>query len=402
MKYVKLLSFLMVAFLCLILAFSGTSVAEQKTFKIGVCMALTGPGGAWGIPIGRNATNLVADYFNTRGGLNVGGQKYKIVVVEADTQFTPEVASTAARRLVEKDKIDLMVGPLAGATTPPAQAVTEAAGILQVHTAAPDETITKDKRHAFRSFISYYEMFPGVLRWVKKAHPEVKKIALLGLNYESSWYGHKLVEQLAPRLGFEIVYNDYYEPGTKDMYPHLQKLMAKNPHAIFNTSSPTPPTALIVKQAKELGYKGIFFQGHSAQVDEMAKIASKKALEGFISGDYLTKGPKADPRTKAFIQKAIDKYGSWDANTFINTPTLFAVLMAIEEAGTLNVDKIIALLESGKVWDTPVGIKGTFGMKKKYGHDHQWLAPQWMHEVKNGKNTPIGEITIEEMIHGWD
>ena len=76
--------------------------------------------------------------------------------------------------------------------------------------------------------------------------------------------------------------------------------------------------------------------------------------------------------------------------------------MAVEEAGTLDTEKIIRVLESGKNFQTPFGVTGIYGGKKFYGHSHQWYAPQYILEVKDGNVVPIDVISIDELKHGWD
>jgi len=376
-----------------------TTGAEENVYKIGANMAFSGAAAAWGIAMGRQAGELVAEIFNKKGGLDIGGIKHKVVIIEGDNKFIPELSATVARRLIEKDKIDLMNGPLAGNDTPPALEVTEKAKLLVLNYAAIDKAVSKGTaNYAFRGFISFYELYPAIAKNIHEKFTDIKRIALLDLNFESALYGHRLMEKAAKKYDLEIVYNDYYEEGTQDMYPYLQKVLDQKPDMIINTASPDSYFGLIIKQARELGFKGIFCRPQPGILSELESIAGAEAIEGLYSVDYnySTSG------IAEFVKHTKEKYGIWDANILMSAAPLSAILMAVEEAGTKNSDDILSVLESGKVWKTPIGIDGVFGMEKKYGQPHQWLCPQWVYIVKNGENVPVYEIPIDDMIHGWD
>lgn len=371
-----------------------------KTLKLGVILPLSGPVAKWGIPF-RNGAALLAKMINDGGGLHIGGDTYFIKLIEQDDKFTADTAATAARSLIERYKVDLIYGSIGSHVQVAIQEVSEPAGVICLHAAAADKTL-KGKHYSFRGYLSYYETYPGLLRWVSKTYPEAKRIALLGLNYESSWYGHELVEKFAPRVGMSVVYNQYYEGGTKDFTPFLVKALATKPDIFFNTSSPSPDWALIMKQARELGYKGLFMESHPPAIGELVPIAGKDVVEGEIGVGYATSGPMASEATKNFVQAYVNKYGEWAVEALVLTPALDAIFQAMEQAGSLESDKVVAVLESGKTWETLVGIPGTFGLSKKYDLPHQWIAPQYVHTVKNGEDVAVAKISMDEIIHGWD
>jgi hypothetical protein len=76
--------------------------------------------------------------------------------------------------------------------------------------------------------------------------------------------------------------------------------------------------------------------------------------------------------------------------------------MAIEKAGTLDPDKIVAVLESGQKWATPWGVTGTWSGTKTYGQPHQWFGPQFAIAVQGENAIPVGKIPMSDLLHGWD
>ncbi|MGD0916682.1 MAG: ABC transporter substrate-binding protein [Thermodesulfobacteriota bacterium] len=374
------------------------SKAGAKTLKVGIVLPLSGPVAKWGVSF-RNGAVLLAEMINAKGGLNIGKDKYLIELPEQDDKFTAEGAATAARSLIERDKVNLIYGGIGTHLVLAIAQVAEPAHIITLHCAGANEAIAKAKgnRYTFRGYICYNETYPGLLGWVAKTHPQAKSIALLGLNYESSWFGHELIGKLAPGLGMSVVYNEYYEGGTKDFTPFLVKALAAKPNIMFNTSSPTPDWALIMKQARQLGFEGLFMESHPPSLSELTPIAGKEVVEGIIGVGDATSGPMATQGTKDFVQAYIKKHGTWDAEAIVLAPSLHAIFQAMEQAGSLASDKVVAILESGKQWKTILGIVGKFGGTRIYGQPHQWLAPQYVLVVKSGEDVAVSEIPVTEM-----
>ena len=88
-------------------AISGHASAQGTPVKIGLLATLEGPFAAGGADGMRGAELAVRQ----RGGV-VDGRK--IEIIKASSNATPDVAVNAARKLVEQDKVDILVGPLSG------------------------------------------------------------------------------------------------------------------------------------------------------------------------------------------------------------------------------------------------------------------------------------------------
>jgi branched-chain amino acid transport system substrate-binding protein len=88
-------------------AFAGPTAAQQPPVKIGLLATLEGPFAAGGADGMRGAEMAVRE----KGGM-AGGRK--IEVIKASSDAKPDVAVNATRKLVEQDKVDIMVGPLSG------------------------------------------------------------------------------------------------------------------------------------------------------------------------------------------------------------------------------------------------------------------------------------------------
>ncbi len=90
---------------------SSTALAQGKEIKIGVMYDLTGPFAAGGSYAGYLGTKYAIDMINERGGV----EGYKIKPIYADAQSKADVAINEAERLIEQEKVDMLMGVFSSA-----------------------------------------------------------------------------------------------------------------------------------------------------------------------------------------------------------------------------------------------------------------------------------------------
>jgi len=390
----------LVIVVALVVVLPGSALAEQKVFKVGAAEAFSGPLAFVGVGF-RNGAQIAADVFNERGGLDIGGEKYKIEIIDADSKYTAEGGQTSARRLVDAEKVNVVLGAIAGPDTLGVLSVTDPAKVITLHTAAISETL-KGKPYSYRTWMSYYEMYPGIFAWLAKEKPHVKRIALLDNDDESAHWGHDLVRKQAVKHGMEVVYDDYYAANTKDMSPFILKALAKKPDMFYNTASSGAYWSLLIKQARDLGFEGLFAENHPPTPKQTGDIAGMDNIQGMIGFGYASEGKLAPPGIKMFKERYKKKYGEWHEHALVTGLPMAALFMAVEKAGSTDSNKIKAVLDNGQKWETPFGITGSWGGAATYGRPSQWFAPQYVLEVQGKKVVPVGVISMDSMLHGWD
>src|SRR6478735_2769989 len=102
----------------------GISASE---IVIGTHQDLSGPIKGWGVPVS-NGMKMATEEINAAGGIN--GRKIKLVV--EDSGYDPKRAVLSSQKLIERDKIFAMVGPMGSPTVLAAQDVLFDAGVLQL------------------------------------------------------------------------------------------------------------------------------------------------------------------------------------------------------------------------------------------------------------------------------
>lgn len=351
-----------------------TEPAEKppQMLKIGVMHPLSGPAALWGTAV-EDMLGRYYDMRNAADGITVAGQKYKIDFISIDDKYSAEGGRAAAETMFYEKNVKLITGNLA----PPAIAAW--AGIASkekiVALVGGGGVVVKPEfPYLFQCTPSVTQRLYCSIAAVQKDNPGLKKVAFL---LPDDLTGHQC-EEAAPalmeKLGLEITTITFHPRGTKDYYAHLTSVLATKPEVIWGVSSPGDE-ALIVKQSREMGFKGqLAWPSTVLDIPGFLKIAGHDAAQGMYLwyDDYVTptaadKGAAAK-MTEYFNYSVkvagIDPEGTIGLAGYLATAE--AMLQALEKANSLDPDKIVETLHSAK-FDCMMGSGLSFGGEQTYG-----------------------------------
>jgi branched-chain amino acid transport system substrate-binding protein len=376
--------------ICLIPSPSYSS--PEKELKIGAIFPLSGRGATWGMAA-QKAITVKQKEINARGGLNVGGEKYKVEIIWEDDKYNAAAGRMAAEKLVNRDKVKFIHGSQSSAVILAVQPITEPNKILFLVNSYAKEVLTPDKPYTFRMVLTSNEILQGMYPWMIKTYPSLKTVAFIEPNDASGWSVEKDCQRIAEQYKYQVVFSQFYERGTSDFYPLLNKLLVQKPGFIDFTGAPPGDQALIVKQLRELGYQGKTLAGTTIDPLEFCKIAGVQNAEGHISnthdllGAYTTDGQR----------KYYDDYISIHGKPFDPVTPKYHVYMdilaqAIEKSGSLDPTKVKEAMEKTEEWNTIFGA-AKFGGQEHYGIRRQVITPVYISDIVGGKLVNRGTMT---------
>jgi branched-chain amino acid transport system substrate-binding protein len=375
---------LLVAALVVLAVGSGQATAEN-VIKFGISTPLSGPAAPWGIPH-MQATKLIFDEINEQGGIDIGGKKYTLEVIAYDHKYVIAEGVATVNRLINRDEVQF-ISILGGAVVKANEDAVNEAGIVNLPLAYAEGLVSPDNPMTFHSFPSPPET-STFWKWIKEHHPEIKRIATIAPNDDTGWWSIKVEVNYAKELGYEIVSEEFFERTLTDFNPVLLRILANQPDIISVNAAPAGSVGLIIKQARELGFKGRFI--HIGQVDTsvVAKIAGEASVEGmWVHGFVQTPLPES---VKSWQERYTKKYGEWNATSIDFVNPAFAFVAAVKQAQSLDPKKVAAALstvEFDNLWG-----KAHFGGKSYYGIGNQIVYAMPFSEVKNGQATKIVQL----------
>jgi len=310
---------------------------DSDTIKVGFNLELTGD-----IPkvgeASKFAAEMLKEDINSKGGLEVGGKKYKLEFVYQDNEAKAESAVNAALKLINQDNVVAIVGPNSSKQAIPAGATCNDSQVPMVTPWSTNPDTTKDRPWVFRA--CFLDPFQGPVAANFASKQFGAKTAAVIFDIAND-YSKGLAEifkaewEKKSGAGTVVAFESH---GTKDQdfSAQLTKIIAAKPDFIFVPDNYNQ-VALIIKQARDLGYKGPFMGSDAWGSAELMTLCGKECIGQFFSTHYAAAG--AQGATKDFIDRYNTKYKyvpddvaalTWDATRL--------VLQAIQEAGKVEKD----------------------------------------------------------------
>src|SRR5262245_34124621 len=105
------------------------AAAAEEVLKIGVLGVMSGPAASWGLT-NKYCAEATANMYNAKGGVDIGGEKYKIEIVPIDDKNDPKLTVSGAERLTQQDGVKYIIGPNIDTTAASVRPVAEKNGAL--------------------------------------------------------------------------------------------------------------------------------------------------------------------------------------------------------------------------------------------------------------------------------
>lgn len=351
----------------------------QEPIRIGASLSVTGPASFLGDPE-QKTLELYVERLNAAGG--VLGRKLQLV--SYDDAGDAEKARTFVKRLLEQDKVDVIVGGSTTGTTMAAVPLAEGAGVPFVSLAGAVVIIEPVKKWVFKT--PHTDRMACEKIFVDMKARGFSKAALISGSggFDKSMRAECL--KVAGQRGIEIVADETYGAADTDMTPQLTKIRASGAQAVLNAGFGQGP-AIVTRNHKQVGLTQPLYQSHGVASKEYIKL-SGPAAEGvrlpaaaLLVADLLPAGDAQKPVVTAYRDAYEGRYKS-EVSTFGGHAYdgLMLVVNAIKRAGSADKAKVRDALEATK------GYVGTGGVVNMSATDHMGLdlTAFRMLEVKNG------------------
>ncbi|WJR77436.1 ABC transporter substrate-binding protein [Bradyrhizobium sp. NP1] len=366
---------------------SGGFQARAADLVIGAIAPMSGGGTEWGIALKQGVELAIAEV-NEAGGLKVGSETHTPKLVLYDDQYTAQGGTTAATRLINVDKAKFIIGPIGSASVLGALGVTSPDKALVVSNGFSDKILTPESKFNFRVNITTVEIAPAIVKWLRERVPDAKRVGIISPNDATGQFAIKVLTDAYPKQGFEVVFKETYERGVNDFIALITRMMKAGVDVFELDSNALAEAGLMVKQARQLGFKGTIIQTGGPSIEEVIRIAGPLS-EGFLSFENF------DPNA-ASMQDFVKKYRARFSTPITTYAPLFynaaqLLFEAMRRAGSLDKSAVSDQLEKLGGYDTMYGPVRWAG-KEAYGIDHQLLTAFYVVEIKGGKPDYVARL----------
>jgi ABC-type branched-subunit amino acid transport system substrate-binding protein len=270
------------------------AMAQEKKIKVGVVYDLTGPFAGGGSDLHYLGAKIIIDYINGHGGV----EGYKIDPIYADAQSKPDVAINEAVRLIEQEKVDMLLGFYASAECVPTAARIEQFKKFMWITTCIAAPVLENRhlKYVFRPQpygtqwgLASTEMLTYYSKEVFGKDPKDLKVAII---HEDGAYGTDVAKgnaEGAAKGGLQVVLNEGYSVTSPDLSSLVTKLKRARPDVILHTGY-NPDISLFLRQAREGGLRFQALIGHGAGYTDYTKLkaASGTDVNYFMDVDPIS------------------------------------------------------------------------------------------------------------------
>src|SRR6266581_8156658 len=348
----------------------------QQPLKIGFGMSLTGPLAGNG-KAALISMQIWAEDVNAKGGLL--GRKVELVYY--DDQTNPSTVPSIYNKLLDVDKVDLLVSGYG------------------TNVIAPAMPIVMQRNMAFMGLFGlnvnskfnydrYFQIMPAgpepAIGWTQGFFdtamglaPKPQTIALVGADAEYPALALEGARAQAKRTGLKVIYDKTYPPNTVDFSPILRAIQATNPDLVFVASYP-PDSAGMVRAANEVGLKTRMFGGgmvgpqFAALKTQLGPLLNGVVNYEFYAPDLGSKFPFLEQFLAKYQGRAVKE--GVDPLGFYLPPYAYAMMQVLEQAikatGGLDQAKLAEYIHKSE-FDTFVG-------KVRFAGNGEWAASRVM------------------------
>jgi branched-chain amino acid transport system substrate-binding protein len=255
---------------------AGAAADTEDVIVLGAAVSLTGKYAQNGANT-KNAYDLAVAKINEKGGIDIVGKNYKLVIRYYDDESTPARGTELAERLIQQDGVKFMLGPYSSGLTKAILPVVEKHKVPMVEAnGASRELFTKGYRYLF-AVLSTSDQYltPAIDLAAEHAdklgkRPDELKVAVVMENDPFAQDVRAGVLDDVERHGMRGVIDDQLPPELNDMSTTLSKVKALKPDVLV-ISGHEKGALTAVNQIKDLNvYVPILAMTHcdSAQIAE--------------------------------------------------------------------------------------------------------------------------------------
>lgn len=325
-----------------------TAKAENEVL-IGAVFAMTGPIASYG----QESVNGIKMALEEVNATPINGKTLKVIV--EDNKGEPVESANAVRKLIDINKVDIVVGSVASSNTLASAPIAQAAKVPLLTPASTNEKVTMTGDFIFRS--CFTDDFQGVVM-AKFAFDSLskKKAAIIVDNSSDYSKGlQKVFKAEFTRLGGSVIEDDFtYTQKDTDFRSLLRKVKGANPDVVFLPGYYSE-VGLILKQAREMGMEMPFLGGDGWDSPKLQELAGPRGIKGnYISSHFSP--DDSDERVQAFVKKYMELYNEKPgAMAALGYDAILVVADALRRAGSSESSSL------QKALATTVGFEGVTG-----------------------------------------
>lgn len=297
------------------------------TFRIGSLCPVTGGGSPYGSGM-QKAIEIAVAEVNAAGG--AGGRK--LALFTEDGQTKPEAAVLAAKKLIEVNKVQAILGTWSSGVTLAVMPLTDAANIIEMNTSGAPAISTQDTKDLVWRFQATNDAIGQAFAMAAEKRG-FKRPATMAFNNASGIGNTEGFKKAWTKKGGKVVASVVYEPNRPSYRTELQQVLSQKPDVIV-MGSYLPDSTIILREWYQTGQDVKWVMPGWAANPELVKALGNEVVEGVISVDTVSnENAPSFKNLDVLYQKAMGKPISSNIYAAMTYDMVICLALAMEAAG---------------------------------------------------------------------
>lgn len=366
-------------FMCVLALTMSPCWAGNEPYRVGAILEVTGGLSFLGQP-GKNTLVLIEKEINKAGGIN--GHPLKLIIY--DTEGKPTRAVTLAQKLIKRDRVCAIIGPMSSGSALAAIPIIQKAKVPHIALGASRKIVEPPKKWVFNTVQTDTNAVSRIYEYMRGVG--IKRVGIITVSNGFGDSGREQLLAVAPKYGIEVKADEKFGAKDSDTTAQLTRIQRTDAEAVICwTVGPTQ--AVVTKNWKQLAMKIPLYQSHGAASKQFLQMTGK-AGEGIIFPApkliVLDQISDSDPQ-KPILKRYRDSYEAefkQDVSKFGGNAhdALRIVISALKAVGP----------DRAKIRDYIENLKDWLGVVGKYNYspsNHNGLTKDYfvMVQVVNGE-----------------
>ncbi len=360
--------------------------AQQKTLKVGMLLAMTGPGAFYGQVMSRGA-QLAVDQINRAGG--IGGYKLELVI-EDHKSGDADAGVSGARKMLDVDKVPVILTSYSAPTLAIQPLAVEKKVLLLNGGGVGSSLVGKANLYNTRMLSS--QTAPFIVQWAV-SRVKAKRVATLFWNDAAGQGVNGSIKETCAKAGCQVVAQEPHDIGAKAYTAQLARIKAARPD-VLALGSFGDDVGYILNQARAYGITvpivGVDWTPNAQKI-------GGKAMDGYVIASDRFDAEGGDAKTKGFVEayraahKDVPEFYAanyYEHVQFVLQPLMKRVVDRKADPGQPG--ELLAEME--RALKEGFAFPSVYGGDMKLHADGTVIKPLGVFEIKDGKLVLVGRI----------
>ncbi|MBD2771909.1 ABC transporter substrate-binding protein [Iningainema tapete] len=337
---------------------STTTTTTSGAIPIGIALAQTSNVALLGQE-GFVGSKMAEKYFNAQGGIN----GTPIRLVNQDTGGDEAGAINAFQTLINKDKVVGIVGPTLSQQAFSASPIADRAKVPVIGPSNTAKGIPEIGDYVARVSAPVSIVAPNSVKAALKQNPNIKKVAVFyAQNDAFNRSETEIFQQTVKEQGLELVTVQKFQTSDTDFQSQATNALNLKPDLVI-ISGLAADSGNLVRQLRELGYKGIIIGGNGLNTPNIFSVCKASCDGVLVAQAYSPEHPGEINKTfrKTYVEQYKKEPAQFSAQSFTAVQVYVEALKALDKKtkiSTMSLDKLRTELNkqllAGK-YNTPLG-----------------------------------------------